>query len=235
MQSGNFRFARSALIGWAAVGLTFMVHACASVGRSKSALAGANSVLNQSGSGRAASPRHTLREWRLELDTGGFVQLILSSSGHYLMRYGYSQADQTIGSDKTLMVSEVNIGKYGIHGSKVSVGVPLKSTCLPRIGQDSHLILESGLAQSLLMDEFATRNFIFEAIKEEMELPFLKQSLGSLDEKSALPTEEGDPDGNLETKLGCVQMQANGQIGFALPEAVLDEGAPQSPSLGVAH
>lgn len=235
MQSGNFRFARFALTGWATVGLAFLVHGCASVGRVKSSLADANSVLNQAGSGRAAAPRHTLREWRLELDTGGFVQLILSSSGHYMMRHGYLYVDQSIGSGKPLMVSEVNIGKYGIHGSGVSIGVPLKSTCLPRLGLDSHLTMESGAGQSLLMDEFATRNFIFEAVKNQTELPFLKQSLGSLDEKSSLPTERQNPDGNLETKLGCIQMQASGQIGFVLQEVDQDEATPRIPSEGVAH
>jgi len=152
-----------------------------------------------------------------------------------MMRHGYFYVDQTVGSGKALMVSEVNIGKYGSQGSRVSMGVPLKSTCPPRIGLDSHLIMESGPGQSLLMDEFATRNFIFEAIKVQMELPFLKQSMGSLDEKSSLPLEAQDPDGNLETKLGCIQRQASGQIGFVLPDAGSDDATPQSPSTGVAH
>ena len=240
MQSGNFRFAKYTLtkmarIGWGLMGLAFLVQGCASVGPAKSALAGANSVLNHAGSGRAAAPRHALREWRLELDTGGFVQLILSSSGHYMMRHGYFYGDSTAGSRTTFMVSEVNIGKYGLHGSQVFIGAPLKSTCRPRLGLDSHLIMESGVAQSLQMDEFATRNYIFEATKAEMELPFLKQSLGWLDEKSPLPTEGRDSDGNLETKLGCIQMQATGQIGFAAPEAGSNDAIPKIPSLGVAH
>lgn len=235
MQSGNFRFARYALTGWAAIGLAFLVHGCASVGRAKSALADTNSVLNQAGSGRAAAPRHTLREWRLEMEAGGFVQLILSSSGHYMMRHGYFYVDQTVGSSKALMLSEVNIGKFGIRGSQVSFGVPLKSTCPPRLGMDSHLIMESGPGQSLLMDEFSTRNFIFEAIKGQMELPFLKQSLGSLDQNSQLPTEEHGSEGNLETKLGCIQMQASGQIGFVSQEETLDEPTARIPTAGVAH
>lgn len=236
MRSGIIRFARGGLIGWALVGSITLEHGCASLAHQKSGLDGTNSVLNQTGTGRAAAPRHTLREWRLEAkETGGFVQLILSSSGHYMMRHGYLYVDQTVGSGKTLMLSEVNIGKYGIRGSLVSMASPLKSTCQMRSPDLNSTVNLESVGHNLVMDEWATRNFIFERFNGRTELPFLKQGLGSLDGNSPLPGDLQDADGKFEAKLGCVKMQANGQIGFVPPDTIQDENAPAKESFEVAH
>ncbi len=213
---------------WVTVAL--MCGACASVNRGKSPAEGARAALDQAASGRAALARHSLREWRLEVDTGGFVQLILSSSGYYMLRHGYFYVDRTVGSDKTLMLSEVNIGRYSLRGSQVMMASPVKSTCRPRVGLHSFIAMEAA-GQSLVMDEFATRNFVFEEFKGRKPIPFLRQNMGSLDGASALPVDERDPDGRFEAKSGCVEMSENGQIAFIPPGDQTTSG----PGPGVAH
>jgi hypothetical protein len=207
---------------------------CASVDRSKSPAEGARAALDQAGSGRAALPRHNLREWRLEIDTGGFVQLILSSSGYYMLRHGYFYADRTVGSDKTLMLSEVNIGKYVLRGSQVMMASPAKSTCSPRLGAGSFVVMETA-GQSLVMDEVATRDFVFDEFKGRKTIPFLKQSRGTLDRSSALPLDQTDADGRFEARLGCVQMRENGQVAFTPPGEQSNSGAAPAAPTGVAH
>lgn len=212
------------------VALALMCGACASVNRGKSPSEGTRAALDQAAAGRAALPRHSLREWRLEVDTGGFVQLILSSSGYYMLRHGYFYVDQAVGSDKTLMLSEVNIGKYVLRGSQVLMASPAKSTCVSRVGINSFVVMDAA-GQALVMDEFATRNFVFDEFKGRKPIPFLKQNMGSLDGSSTLPVDERDPDGRFEAKLGCVQMMENGQIAF------IPAGDPSNvvPAPGVAH
>ena len=228
MRGGINQFTKCAVARTAVgalVALAFFLPACASTGRGKSGSIGANAVLNESGTGRAAAPRHTLREWRLEVDTGGFVQLILSSSGFYMMRHGYYFVQQDVGTDMTLMLSEVNIGSYDIRGALVSMRRPSQTTCKQRLAGNATLVAES-VGQNFLLDEFASRNFVFEEFKGRKELPFLKQSLGSLDGKSPLPRDGQDADGKFATKLGCVQRQANGQISFIAPDDNTDSLDP---------
>lgn len=212
------------------VSVVVIAFGCASVERRRSPSEGARAVLNMAASGRAAAPRHNLREWRLEIDTGGFFQLILSSSGYYMMRHGYFFADPSVGSGKTLMLSEVNIGTYSLRGPNLIMDGPAKSTCRQRIRLSSAIVMEAS-GQSLLMDESATRDFVLDEFSGRKQLPFHKQTLGSLDGSSFLPADEADDGGRFEARLGCVQVKPDGQVAFTPPEkqeAII-------PATGVAH
>lgn len=192
-------------------GVLMLQSSCASVNRRKSASEVASAQLRQDGAGLA--PTHQLREWRLEVDTGGFVQLILSSSGVYMMRHGYYFTDKQSGSPVTVMLSEANIGTYNLQGQKLYLQGPFKSSCKDRIGIRSSIQMEV-TGKNVLMDEFSTRNFVFDDFKGRKEMPFHQQFMGTLDRSSQVPDGGRDDDGRFESKLGCVQMGPDGRIGF---------------------
>lgn len=208
---------------------------CASVERGKASQAAVGAALNQA-SGPGAAPKHQLREWRLELDTGGFVQLVLSSSGAYLLRHGYFYFDKNMPGGKTLLLSEANIGKYALRGSNLSLAAPLKSSCQMRIGAKDAITM-NGTDENLLMDEFSTRNFVFDEFKGRRILPWHKKFMGTLDMQSGLPTDEEDADGRFVAKMGCVQMQSGGIVAFVSPEEQqkLQDEQKRSEITGVSH
>jgi hypothetical protein len=211
------------------------VGGCASVDRGKVSQQSVDSALNQA-SGRNAAPKHQLREWRLELDTGGFVQLILSSSGTYLLRHGYFFLDKNISGGKTLLLSEANLGKYVVRGTNLSLSAPIKSSCQMRLGATAVITMD-GNGENLVMDEFSSRNFVFDEFKGRRVLPWLKKFMGSLDADSGLPADDEDSDGKFAAKMGCVQMREGGNISFISPEEqkkMMDDKNPAAES-GVAH
>lgn len=209
---------------------------CASVDRGKSARESIGASLNQA-SGRNAAPRHQLREWRLESEMGGFVQLVLSSSGTYLLRHGYHYLDKSAPAPKTLLLSEASLGRYAVQGSQLALAAPMKSTCPMRIESQTIVTLD-GAGEDLLMDEFASRNFVPDEFKGRLVLPWLKKFMGSLDEASVMPTDVEGAEGNFAAKMGCVEMRDGGSVAFVAPEeqkSPIEQPASPAESGGVAH
>ncbi len=163
--------------------------------------------------GHGLTPRHNLREWRLELDSGGFVQLILSSSGFYMLRHGYHYPDESGSDPVTLMLSESNIGRFAFHGTKLLLSTPIKSSCRQRLGGSTELEMEVAV-NTVRLDDYASRNFVVGEYVARRELPFFQQMMGSLDGSSPIPVTERDPDGSFESRVGCIQNQASGAISF---------------------
>ncbi|MEY4631873.1 MAG: hypothetical protein RIQ81_1993 [Pseudomonadota bacterium] len=188
-----------------------MQASCASVGRRKSAAEAASAQLRQGGAGLA--PTHQLREWRLEVNSGGFVQLILSSSGVYMMRHGYYFSDKQSGSPVTVMLSESNLGAYSLQGQKLFLHGPFKSSCNERTGRRSPLEMEV-TGTNVMMDEFSAKNFLLDESDGRKEMPFHQQFMGTLDRSSIVPAGGRDADGGFESRMGCVQMGPDGRIGF---------------------